>query len=60
MIQVQNNPGAFCGRLKVVKGPKAGSIGVFNFLNGRIGKNLKEKHVEYMQWEDKVTEFLKS
>lgn len=57
---MQNNLGVFSGRLKMVKEPKAGSVHVFNFLNGRIGKNLNEKHVEHMQWEDKVTKFLKS
>lgn len=50
----------FSGRLKVVKEPKAGSVSVFNFLNGRIGKNLNEKQVEHMKWKDKVTNFLKS
>lgn len=60
MIQVQNNLGVFSGRLKVFKEPKAGSVSVFNFLNGRIRKNLNEKQVEHMKWKGKVTNFLKS
>lgn len=49
---MRNNLGMCFGRLKVVKVLKAGSMRVFNFPSGVIGKNLNEKQVELMEWED--------